>query len=521
MLTPFSGDWYTSRAISKLLTLALAAAVLAGACSGYHPTASVRRGGDLVVALGQDAQSLNPLVAGDVWSVRAYTPLFPQLYEAEADLSIQPSLAAAPPEISADGLVWTVRLRPALWSDGRPITAGDVVYTVQTEMDPALDTHAVFDWSPLKSIELVDDRTVRFLLMRPDGAFLGDRLLAPIVPKHALQGVAIGSMSTALFSTQPLVAGGPFRLRLRTPGASLAMSANGSYFGAKPFLDTVTMIVLGDQSQLETQIAQGKVMWAPDIPAGVAARLRGVTGVTVRSFPELGRYSLIFNVRTGRPFASASRRQAVSAELDNRRIAAAAGGVPVWSGVNAASWAYDRAHGEFVSSAQDAGAAGTQAEVLIPAGDAARQAAAAEIARELGAHGVTLTAKAVAPDVFRARLRAGDFDAALAGLGEGVDPDPEAALASGGAQNFAGYSDPQMDQLLKRDLTLDPADRAKRAGVLDAIESKRRQDVPFIDLWTVDEWDAFGSALANPGPVAPQLDGALQSSFYARWSLVG
>jgi ABC-type oligopeptide transport system substrate-binding subunit len=516
-LTLFSGNWYTSRTIRKLLTLALAATVLAAACTGYHPTPTARRGGELVVALGQDAQSLNPLVAGDVWSVRAYTPLFPQLYEAAADLTVRPSLAAALPSISGDRLTWTVTLRRARWSDGRPITADDVVYTVETEMDPTLDTRAEFDWSPLKSVERVDGSTVRFHLNRPDAAFLGDRLLAPIVPKHALQGVALASMSTAIFSTQPSVSGGPFRLRLRQPGVSLGMSPNGNYFGAKPYLDTLSMLVLSDQTQLETQIAQGNVGWAPDIPASVAAQLRGVTGVTVRSFPELGRYSLVFNTRAGRPFANVMPRLAVAQTLDRNRIAAAAGGVPVTSGINAASWGFTS-----VATAGD-GTRGVTGELLIPQGDAARAAAAAEIARE-----TALTVKPVTPEDFRSRLRSGDFDTALAGLGEGVDPDPALDVASWETpagdphgHNFAGLADAQLDALLKQDLAADPSDHAARKPLLLQIEKHIAQTVPFVDLWTVNELDAFGASLVNAGAVGPQLDQGLQSSFYARWSLAG
>lgn len=517
-MTLFSGNWYTSRTIRKLLILALAATLPAAACTGYHPAATARRGGELVMALGQDAQSLNPLVAGDVWSVRAYTPLFPQLYEATADLTVRPSLAAGLPRISGDGLTWTVALRAARWSDGRPISADDVVYTVQSELDSSLDTRAVFDWTPLKSVERVDSRTVRFHLARPDAAFLGDRLLAPIVPRHALQGVALGSMSTAIFSTQPSVAGGPFQLRLRSPGISLGMSSNPRYFGAKPYLDTLTMLVISDQAQLETQIAQGNVGWAPDISGSVAAQLRGVTGVTVRSFPELGRYALVFNTRTGRPFAKADARIGVAAALDRAKIAAAAGGVAVSSGINPASWAHSAAR-----AVPTGGATSTGGELLVPAGDESRAAAAAVIARE-----TALTVKAVPPADFQSRLQAGDFDTALAGLGEGVDPDPaldvaswETPAADPHGHNFAELADPQLDALLRQDLAADPSDHAARAPLLAQIEARIAQTVPFVDLWTVDEYDAFGSALVGVGAVGPQLDHALQSSFYARWSLAG
>ena len=38
-------------------------------------------------------------------------------------------------------------------------------------------------------------------------------------------------------------------------------------------------------------------------------------------------------------------------------------------------------------------------------------------------------------------------------------------------------------------------------------------------LWTIDELDAFSTTVVGVGAVGPQLDQALQSSFYARWSL--
>jgi len=508
-LTPQSGNWYTSRAIRKLPSVLLLAAIVS-ACSGYHPAPVARRGGELVVALGQDAQSLNPLVAGDVWSVRALTPLYPQLYEAGADLSVHPSLAAGLPEISKDGLTWTVTLRSARWSNGRPITAEDVVYTIKTEMDPTLDTRASFDWSPLQSVEKVDASTVRFHLSRADGAFLGNRLLAPIVPAESLATVSLQSMSSAIFSTQPPVAGGPFVLKQRSPGQSLELAPNPHYFGGKPNFDQVTMLVIGDQNALETQIAQGNVTWAPDIPAAVAAQLKGVPNVTVRSFRQLGRFALVFNARPGRPFMDSTSRTALASALNSQKIATAAGGIPIPSRTGGAS------------SIQSAG------ELLIPLGDQSRAAAAAEVVREAAAVGATLTTKAVAPGEFAARLRSGDFDSALAGLGEGVDPDPQATAASWETpaadphgQNFSGLADRQLDVLLKQDLALPPWDRAARQPVLDQISARIAADAPYVDLWAVNELDAFSGTLTGVGAVGPQLDQDLQSSFYARWSLSG
>ena len=457
-------------------------------------------------------------MAGDIWSVRALTPLFPKLYEARSDLSVAPDLAAALPAISADGLTWTVRLRKAQWSpDGRPITAADVVYTVKTEMDSTLASTARFDWSPLASVEAAGSRTVVFELKRPDAAFLGDQLTMAVVPSHELAATPPRDMAAALYSTQPSVAGGPFQLEVRVPGQSIDLEPNKRYYGGAPYLGGVQIQVIGSSSALADQLTQGLVGWAPDISTAAAAALGGAPNVTLRRFPELGRFALVFNERSGRPFADAAIRRNIAAGIDRRRVAAAAGGVAVWSDFNAASWAYDATASTGAQPEHE-----TAGRLLYPLGDASRARAAAELVRELPG----LTPDAVPPGDFQQRLAAGDFDVALAGLGEGVDPDPATAVASWETpasnplgENFGAYADRAVDGLVQRDLQLDPSDHAARKAVLRDLERQLDADPPFVDLWTVDEIDAFSSTLAGVGAVGPQLDQDLQSSFYARWSL--
>src|SRR5438876_984681 len=133
----------------RVSTLVAGVAVLVSAC-GTSTTGTgenIKNGGTLIWALDADAQSLNPFVAGDVPSVRAYGFLFPNIYQADKNLNIQPDLADGMPSISSDKKVWTVKLRKdAKWSDGSPITADDVVMTVNMQNNPNLDTDVA--WHP-------------------------------------------------------------------------------------------------------------------------------------------------------------------------------------------------------------------------------------------------------------------------------------------------------------------------------------------------------------------------------------
>jgi peptide/nickel transport system substrate-binding protein len=91
---------------------------------------------------------------------------------------------------------WTVTLRPGTeWSDGTPLTAEDVVFTIEMlkEYAPQLNwSGAVAQW--VESVEAVDDRTIRFTLTGPNPRFVMENLagttsqaIVPL-PKHIWEG---------------------------------------------------------------------------------------------------------------------------------------------------------------------------------------------------------------------------------------------------------------------------------------------------------------------------------------------
>src|ERR1700716_765397 len=89
---------------------------------------SPANGAPLTAAIGADPASLNRFLASDSASLRASAPLFPNLYQANPDLSVSPDLAESMPVLSSDHKQWTVKLRRnARWSDGRAIVADDVL----------------------------------------------------------------------------------------------------------------------------------------------------------------------------------------------------------------------------------------------------------------------------------------------------------------------------------------------------------------------------------------------------------
>jgi ABC-type transport system substrate-binding protein len=114
--------------------------------------------------------------------------------------------------VDKSGQVWTVKLRPgAVWSDGKPVTADDVVFTVSALKDPSAAGGLAATWADV-AVERVDDLTVRFTLGAPVGGFVA-ALTQPLLPSHLLAGVQGADLASSGFALNP-VGSGPYQLAL-------------------------------------------------------------------------------------------------------------------------------------------------------------------------------------------------------------------------------------------------------------------------------------------------------------------
>src|SRR3954447_10897239 len=147
----------------------LALVLLIGATLLGAPRASPAESVLRVVVAGE-LRSIDP-----VWTTAALTRyhsfmVYDTLFGLDADQQIRPQMVERWTE-SPDHLTWTFTLRDGLrFSDGAPVTADDVVVSWNrwAERDAAGQITATF----LKSLEAVDERTVRAVLREPFGQLL-------------------------------------------------------------------------------------------------------------------------------------------------------------------------------------------------------------------------------------------------------------------------------------------------------------------------------------------------------------
>jgi peptide/nickel transport system substrate-binding protein len=233
------GANYDRRELFRLSGGAAAATLFA--LAGFGGTARAQTpgpkpGGTLICATPFDLFSIyNPLLS------QTDPLIFSQLWRFDANLVPQPELAASY-EVSPDGTVYTIHLRSdATWHDGQPVTADDVVFTVQTVLDPKVNFNYRFalqvDGKDIKA-EAVDAHTVKFTLPGPDAPLVA-HLTAPwvlqIAPKHLLAGQDLQKTS---FNRNP-VGSGPFKFKEQVDGDHQTLERYDNYFEGKPLLDQV------------------------------------------------------------------------------------------------------------------------------------------------------------------------------------------------------------------------------------------------------------------------------------------
>ena len=147
----------------------------------------------LVWGINAEPATLNYIISKDIyanWVVGGN--VFETLLEYDLDkLELKPLLAESY-DVADDGLQITFRLRDDVhFSDGKKITADDIVFSYQTIINPKVDAHALANYyRPIKEVVKLDERTVRFVLREP--YFKGIEIAGqtPIFPKHIVIDVA-------------------------------------------------------------------------------------------------------------------------------------------------------------------------------------------------------------------------------------------------------------------------------------------------------------------------------------------
>ncbi|MFN2566580.1 MAG: ABC transporter substrate-binding protein [Gemmatimonadaceae bacterium] len=297
-------------------TVAFALAVTCAGC-GAPP----RPAGVVVYASGSDLESGNPLVTIHPLSRQIQRhALFVTLARYDTALTAEP-YAARQWQWSPDRRALTVYLHAGIqWHDGRPTTAGDAAFTIETARDPATGYLRASDLSTIVRAEAPDDSTLTLRFAAPQPAFPAVLCELPILPRHLLADVPRSEMRRAAFSTAP-VGNGPFRFVSRRAGQRWVFARDSAFpdvLGGPPRAAGLVVAVVDEATTKFAGLASGELDFAGISPS-MAALAKRDPSMRVVDYPVLFSTALVFNVSKA-PFDDARVRRAIGLSIDRDRI---------------------------------------------------------------------------------------------------------------------------------------------------------------------------------------------------------
>jgi peptide/nickel transport system substrate-binding protein len=233
--------------------------------AGGDPAGSFPRGDALVWCLPAEPRNLNPLCARDLYAryVRGHGKIFETLLDNDLDTLELKGVLAESWKSEDDGKLITIVLKPDLrWSDGKPLTADDVVFSVETVLNPKIDCPDVRNYlDDLERIEKVDGRTVRFRWKKKYFKSLEQSgTLVYIIPKHVYGRFVAPDPekfnrihgSEAGNAEDPVIGSGPYVLKKWDVGSRVELVRNENYWGRKPSLDgMIFRFIKNEQAALQ------------------------------------------------------------------------------------------------------------------------------------------------------------------------------------------------------------------------------------------------------------------------------
>ena len=247
--------------------------------------------GELTFAVGvtQDIDSLNVTVGFLVIDYEIWNLTLPMLTsKAASDFSILPNMAESWTS-SEDGLTWTYKLRSDMkWSDGVPMTAEDVAYTITRSVQDGWWNHTTVTGN--LTATATDAQTLVVTSSVPDPKL--PILDVYIVPKHIYEKISAEDLPNYLADDN--VSGGPFQIVERKEGEFIRLVQNPNWFGKKPAMDQLIFRTFETAEAQYNALKAGDLDAVDDVPGKIFATIMAgdepnITGIAGNqgSFSEL------------------------------------------------------------------------------------------------------------------------------------------------------------------------------------------------------------------------------------------
>lgn len=231
----------------------------------YRMSRSVpgKYGGQIVSStIGEGPKTFNPWSAKDATSADISNVMYDGLFATDVDTGdVIPALAKEM-QVSPDQKTYTVKLRRGVkWTDGREITADDVVFTWNDIIlagfgNTSLRDSVLID-GEYPQVKKIDKYTVEFKIKKPFAPF--QRMIGTqIAPEHIFRPVVqkgkrfFDTYMGTTINPKEIVSSGPFILEEYVPAQRVVFRRNPNYYSMDenknklPYIDKYVVLIVGD-----------------------------------------------------------------------------------------------------------------------------------------------------------------------------------------------------------------------------------------------------------------------------------
>lgn len=259
--------------------------------------------------------TLDPMRSAAAGNIEVYGLLYARLINRDAQDQLQPGLAESW-EVSDDQRTYTFRIRDAKFSDGSPITAEDVAFSLNRVRT---DERSAYP-APLGSVQDIaakDEKTVVFTLKAPFAPFLSnlDVWNMGVVSKKDFD--ARGEEKA--FTENP-VTSGPYMVKEWRPNDRVILTANPNYYRqGYPKTANAELLEVSEAKTRLGMVQTGEVDAIREVPWSEVDALKAQQNVELKLEPSTVIYMVLLNSKR-EPFSNVKARQAAALAIDNDAI---------------------------------------------------------------------------------------------------------------------------------------------------------------------------------------------------------
>jgi peptide/nickel transport system substrate-binding protein len=426
-------------------------------------------------------------------------------------------------DVSADGLVWTFKIREGVkFHDGTPCTAEDVAWSLNWTVENEIETFA-FYLVNFAEIVALDDTTLEVTLSDPVGNMEYLLMYVWILPRSVWEGMTYDD----ILEFEDLSAGigtGPYKLVEWVEGEYLILEANEDYWQGAPAIERVVWQEYATEDAMVQALLAGEVDVVDSVPGTAIPTLEDAENVELAIMDSTVIDELIINSHEDgsqpESLNDPAVRLAIAHAIDKQQIVnvaylgyadPASVIIPTsmgdWHNSDVQDIPFDLAEGNrileeagYLDSDNDGireDKDGTPLEYRLNATDDATPVRILEIISDgLAQIGISAPPTPVDEDSLIGLYPAFDFD--LIYWGWGLDPDPDFAMLiftcdqrEEGGWNDSGYCNEEFEEMyLEQGITVD---HQARRELIWAMQEKLFNERPYIVLTYTKTVQAYRS----------------------------